>query len=106
MTKRQCLTCKTLFTGGGSRCARCTAGVAQTRSRARQGAKSIRYDAEYRRMRSAYKNALDEGAVVTCQRCGKDVTGAMQWDLDHITVEGVQTLHPSHSTCNRRAGNR
>ena len=97
---RRCLICKAVGPWTESRCTKCHDELNRARDARRAPAKRQRYDAEYVRVRRQYKEALDAGAVVTCQRCGEDVTGQMAWDLDH--VHG--TLHPSHARCNRSAG--
>jgi len=57
--------------------------------------KLARYGTDHKAARAAWKNLLP----LPCTVCGKTVTAAMDWHLDH-TDDGRAYLGPAHAACN------
>lgn len=75
--------------------------IALTAHGTSRAAKARRYDHAHRTARAEWAGRLPR----PCTVCGRPVTAAMAWDLDH-TDDGAGYLGPAHATCNRSKGAR
>lgn len=89
----------------GARGRRCPAHRAMVeRQRGTTAARG--YGADHRRRRRQLAAQLAAGQTLACARCGRPITAADSWHLDHADQDRGSYLGPSHAACNAAAGGR